>query len=212
MAHQAETLALLKALSDETRFRCLEVVRSSPHPISVADVAAEMGLHQNTIRPHLERLREVGLLVVASHQSGTVGRPQNLYSPAEDAPSLGLGTRSYHLLAEMLAGLASRLSDTEQAVEIGREWGSYLGAREAPRPGAPRTDSVDLFRRTFERLGFEPVVEGKKVCFTNCPFRELAEAYPDLNCSLHRGLSEGLTGIREFHPLHSREPCTAVLR
>ena len=30
------------------------------------------------------------------------------------------------------------------------------------------------------------------MAFTHCPFRELAEQHPDLVCSLHRGLVEGL--------------------
>ena len=212
-----DTLSLLKALSDDTRFRCLEVVRSAGRAVSVADVAGELGLHQNTIRPHLERLREVGLLEVMSNQKGTVGRPQNLYYPAEDAPPLGLGPRGYHLLAEMLAALASRLARPEDAAEVGREWGSYLSVRDSPRPRAHR-DAIGLLKATFERLGFDPILDGGRLCFANCPFRELAEAYPELICSLHRGMLEGLTdatggevSVTAFHPLHSRDPCTAEL-
>ena len=30
------------------------------------------------------------------------------------------------------------------------------------------------------------------MAFMHCPFRELAEAYPELVCNLHRGISEGI--------------------
>ena len=31
-----------------------------------------------------------------------------------------------------------------------------------------------------------------RIEFLHCPFRELAEAYPELVCNLHRGLCEGV--------------------
>ena len=51
------------------------------------------------------------------------------------------------------------------------------------------------------------------MAFTRCPFRELAEANPELVCSLHRGLVEGFVGSRgdgavtDFHDLADRTPC-----
>jgi predicted ArsR family transcriptional regulator len=66
-------------------------------------------------------------------------------------------------------------------------------------------------------LGFDPEAvvddQGVTVGFTHCPFRELAEANPDLVCSLHRGLVEGFVSarggasVREFHDLADRTPC-----
>ena len=49
----------------------------------------------------------------------------------------------------------------------------------------------------MDRLGFEPetrapVGKTSDMAFTHCPFRELAEAYPELVCNLHRGISEGI--------------------
>ena len=83
-------LAVLKALGDNTRYAIyLELARSSS-PRSTADIADVLGLHPNTVRPHLERMRDVGLLDVEVDNRGTVGRPQHRYSLAADAPSLGL--------------------------------------------------------------------------------------------------------------------------
>ena len=49
-----------------------------------------LDLHVNTVRPHLERMRDVGLLTVDTEARGGVGRPQHRYSLSPDAPSLGL--------------------------------------------------------------------------------------------------------------------------
>ncbi|MGH9269632.1 MAG: helix-turn-helix domain-containing protein, partial [Acidimicrobiales bacterium] len=59
-----DRLAMFKALGDNTRYALyLELARSAV-PLSTADVAAALGIHPNTARPHLERMREVGLLQV----------------------------------------------------------------------------------------------------------------------------------------------------
>jgi predicted ArsR family transcriptional regulator len=66
-------------------------------------------------------------------------------------------------------------------------------------------------------LGFDPATaeEGKaaRIAFTHCPFRELAEQYPDLVCNLHRGLIEGFVDelggadVTAFASLADRDPC-----
>ena len=68
-------------------------------------------------------------------------------------------------------------------------------------------------------LGFDPAVDGSDegdtaiIAFAHCPFRELAEAHPDLVCSLHRGMVEGFVDamgdatVEDFHPLVHRLPC-----
>ena len=79
---------MLKALGDNTRYAIyLELARSS-RPLSTAEVAETLDLHANTVRPHLERMRDVGLLAVETEATGAVGRPQHRYSLATDAPSL----------------------------------------------------------------------------------------------------------------------------
>src|SRR5205807_1228612 len=83
----------------------LELARS-PLALSTADIAEALELHPNTVRPHLERMREAGLLDVEVDNRGTVGRPQHLYSLASDSPSLGLEPPVYPVLSGMLAGVA----------------------------------------------------------------------------------------------------------
>ena len=79
-------LEILKALGENTRYAIyLELARSS-RPLATAEIATTLDLHANTVRPHLERMREVGLLDQRIDNNGGVGRPQHLYSLAPDAP------------------------------------------------------------------------------------------------------------------------------
>jgi predicted ArsR family transcriptional regulator len=68
------------------------------------------------------------------------------------------------------------------------------------------------------RAGFEPRFHrdgsAVEVTLRNCPFRDLADEYRDLVCSMHRGLLEGMLGglkpgmsLREFRPFAERGVC-----
>ncbi len=95
-------LEILKALGENTRYAIYLELARSPRPLATAEIAATLDLHANTVRPHLERMREVGLLDQRIDNNGGVGRPQHLYSLAPDAPSLGLEPPAMPALARML--------------------------------------------------------------------------------------------------------------
>ncbi len=212
-----DRLDILKALGDNTRYAIYLELARSPVPLGTAEIADTLALHPNTVRPHLERMREVGLLVVAAAPGGGPGRPQHRYSLASDAPGLGLEPRSFPVLARMLLTLAgaSGMGSTE-AVEAGRDQGRADGARWGGR------SCLSAVTARLADLGFDPavVVDGDNatVAFTHGPFRELAEARPDLICGLHRGLVEGLADevgggeVTDFGSLVDRDPCRVELR
>src|SRR5262245_7792594 len=131
-----EMLAVLKALGDETRFSMYRELASSTHPLSATELADRLGIHANTVRLHLERLREAGLVDVEAVHRGTVGRPQHVYALAAGAPGLGFDPPSYTLLAGLLATLAERVgADADDAAAAGQGWGPRAG-------GADRRASV----------------------------------------------------------------------
>src|SRR5947209_2445547 len=123
-----DLLAVLKALGDETRFSMYQELAGATVPMTATDLADELGLHANTVRLHLERLREAGLVDVEPVHRGTVGRPQHVYSLAAGAPGLGFDPPSYTLLAGLLASLAERVgADASEATAAGRAWGVEAG-------------------------------------------------------------------------------------
>src|SRR3954469_9929107 len=126
-----DRLPVFKALGDNTRYAIyLELARAS-RPLSTADIADALELHPNTVRPHLDRMREVGLLEVDADSRGTVGRPQHRYSLTPDAPSLGLEPSAFRMIAGLLAGVVSSTgADPELVASVGREQGRVAaGAR-----------------------------------------------------------------------------------
>jgi predicted ArsR family transcriptional regulator len=212
-------LDVLKALGDNTRYAIYLELARSPRPLATADVAEQLDLHPNTVRPHLERMREVGLLDIETEVRSGVGRPQHLYSLSPDAPSLGLEPPTFPLLARMLVSLAERTGASgEDAAEVGREEG---------RLGASRRRTVrsclEALVDELDMLGFDPAVDGTDdgetavIAFARCPFRELALAHPELVCSLHRGMVEGFVerlgggDVDDFHPLVHRDPCQVTI-
>src|SRR5256714_11158925 len=121
-------LAVLKALGDETRYAMYEELARSTAALSASDLAERLGIHANTVRLHLERLREVGLVDVEAVHRGTVGRPQHLYFLSAGAPGLGFDPPAHALLAGLLASLAERVgADPDDAADTGHAWGTEAG-------------------------------------------------------------------------------------
>jgi predicted ArsR family transcriptional regulator len=214
-------LEVLKALGDETRFAMYRELATSTTPLSAQDLADALGLHANTVRLHLERLRDVGLVDVEAIHRGTVGRPQHRYSLAAGAPGLGFDPPAHALLAGLLAAMAEQMgADAEAAKATGRAWGLEAGKRKR----TPSRSCLDALAAELARLGFEPAADEDvgpdgtaRIDFLHCPFRELAEAYPELVCNLHRGLCEGVVdqagegSVSGFSTLYEPDPCHVVV-
>lgn len=214
-------LEVHKALADDTRFRLYRYLGMTGRPVSVRELSRRLSLHPNTLRPHLRRLEEAGLVVREIRKGSTVGRPQTLYSATETATE---GAREYVLLGEMLGALVRTKRSMERAHRLAVEWGRYLVAQGGPKPGIrlPARRNLAMLQEGLSRAGFEPrfrraggdVVE---VSLRHCPFRELTDDYRDLACTLHRGLVEGMLGglkppmtLREFKPFAERTVCRLV--
>jgi predicted ArsR family transcriptional regulator len=212
-----DRLPVFKALGDNTRYAIyLELARSS-RALSTGEIAETLDLHPNTVRPHLERMRDAGLLHVEVDNRGAVGRPQHRYSLAPDAPSLGLEPPTFPLLAGLLANVAATFAPgPEQVAEAGRVHGRHAGVQ--------RQDAASCIAAVHEELaelGFDPAAadDGRTttIAFTNCPYRELAEAFPELVCHLHRGIVEGMVevlggvDVKRFGTLADRDPCQVDL-
>ncbi len=211
----AERLEILKTLGDNTRYAIYLELARSVRPLATAEIAETLDLHANTVRPHLERMRDLGLVEVTTVSTGSVGRPQHRYALAADAPSLGLEPPAFPTVTRMLLRAAGAAGgDPEALVEAGRE----QGRADFLRPDVQwPEDPVEALELQLAAFGFDPARaedgDGVTIAFTHCPLRELADVHPDLVCSMHRGMVEGFLGcgagaeVRRFHPLVDRTPC-----
>jgi predicted ArsR family transcriptional regulator len=209
-----------KALADDTRYRLYRYLRLSGRPVSVRELSTRLSLHPNTLRPHLRRLEEAGLVASEVHRGATVGRPQVLFAALDREGREG---RDYRLLGEILASLLTNARQRERAETIAREWGAYLVGRSVPRPGArgPSGPNLAVLQEALAEAGFDPRFRRRsaktiEISLRDCPFRDLLEEHRELVCAVHKGLLEGMLGacrpllrMTEFEPLAER---TAVCR
>lgn len=214
-------LDLLKTLGDNTRYAIYLELARSPHPLATAEIADTIGLHPNTVRPHLDRMRDVGLVEVNVDARGAVGRPQHRYSLAPLAPSLGFEPPVMPMLARLVTDMAERLgANATDAQETGRVEGSRRADRRRDAPS-----SIEAMIDDLDRLGFDPVVvddpdrsDSALVAFAHCPFGEVAEEHPAIVCNLHRGIIDGFADelgdldVTEFTTIADRSPCQMRVR
>ena len=222
-AREPTPLEVHKALADDTRFRLYRYLRLSGRPVSVRELSTRLSLHPNTLRPHLRRLEEVGLVESEIRKGSTVGRPQTLYAVVVREEPEG---SDYRLLAEILAGLLPGQRSRDRAQELAREWGEYLVVQGGPKPGTrlPARRNLAILQEAMARAGFDPRFHRRsptavEVSLRACPFRDLVDDHRELVCAVHRGLLEGmLRGLKpplslaEFEPLAERGVCRLVAR
>jgi predicted ArsR family transcriptional regulator len=178
------------------RARVLDAVRARSEPVTVADLAAAVGLHVNTVRFHLERLVADGLVEQAGQERSTGGRPRLTFRAREGGEE-DRDQREYQLLAEILAGsLSESVPDAAAtSLDAGRAWGRYLANAPKPHRSSTAREGVAELVRVLAEVGFEPRVAGEQASIVelhHCPFREVAEAHREIACSVHLGLMQGL--------------------
>ena len=90
-----------KALADDTRYRLYRYLRLSGRAVTVRELSTRLGLHVDTLRPHLRRLEEAGLVRSEALRGASVGRPQTVYAAIDREAREG---RDYRLFADIVAG------------------------------------------------------------------------------------------------------------
>lgn len=198
------------ALASPTRRSILAALGSAGSPRDAHALSSDLGLHVTTVRSHLERLAEAGLVRVAPSAEGRRGRPRLLYS------ATGHESRDERAQTQLIETLAAALADREgdhgraRSIEAGRRWADTL-APERPETASGRDVLVDV----LAGLGFEPVPDDDGIDLHGCPFREAARNNPRVVCSVHEGLVQRITErtsppgrqLRELLPFVTRTLC-----
>jgi predicted ArsR family transcriptional regulator len=197
-----------RALAAVTRVRILELLRASPQGLDASQIAKKVELHHNTVRSHLALLLDAGLVTKSDRKSSRPGRPRAVFEAAgdEQAPDQA----GYQMLAQILASyLAGSTSDPSAAAEsLGQSWGRYLTERPFPFENVARDAAIEQLSELFAEMGFEPEVISDQVntqmLLHRCPYREVAQARPEVVCSVHLGLMRGV--LEELHaPIDATE-------
>ncbi|MCA1671036.1 MAG: helix-turn-helix domain-containing protein [Actinobacteria bacterium] len=188
-----------RALASASRVRLLDAVRRSDGPLDARELAQACGLHVSTVRFHLGVLHEAGLVRSRSDAGGTRGRPRLRYTAAGagSAAVAELEHTGYRLLAAVLAEHwgTSANEPARRAERAGRALAGRQGfpALASARPTV--ADAAAQLNGLFTELGFEPELaadgEDHQIRLHACPFRAVAQQYPEVVCSLHLGWIRG---------------------
>lgn len=138
------------ALAQPTRARVFALLGELNRPASTEELAAELGMHPNGVRLHLERLREEGLLQ-RRRERRPRGRPRDSWAISPNAQPGGDPPTGYATLSRWLVkALVTSGAMTEDMEETGR----LIGRGMASDHAGPRDDQM-LFD-TLTTLGFQP--------------------------------------------------------
>ena len=174
-----------RALAEPSRRRVWDAISAATGPVGVAELATALGVHHNTVRLHLSRLVEVGLVTEEREADRHPGRPGYRYRASGTDPVLQLA--AYRRLAILLAGAVRSGTGARDA---GRAAGAADAAHLAGR------DPVPAIVGTLSAQGFAPRLDEQHddrvdVVLGHCPFADAAADDPATVCQLHLGLAEG---------------------
>ena len=188
-----------RALSSPVRTQLLEVLRGEPD-LDTAVLAERLELHVNTVRTHLNRLQEAGLVESLVEDRDRPGRPKLLYravvDPGQESPPAGEG--GYRFLAQILASyLDSTSEDPSAAAErAGHAWGSFIVDKPPPFSRTDAEEAIMQLVGLLDRFGFAPELDrndpdNPDIILRRCPFLEVARERQDVVCAIHLGLMRG---------------------
>lgn len=206
-----------------------QVLREAEGPLGIADLAAQLGVHPNTVRFHLDQLLAQGQVErVAPPRSGP-GRPPLLFRAVVRMDPEG--PRRYRLLAEVLAGaLADQPDARARSVEAGRRWWGEHAPRFTARERELPAEPVARLGVLLDELGFAPEPPTSRgpephrveLGLRHCPFLDLTAqdtaARSEVICPIHLGLMQGALddwdagiAVERLEPMVEPDRCVAHL-
>ena len=184
---------LHRALGSPSRVRLLELLRAAGGPLDARELGERTALHPNTVRAHLTRLEEAGLVRSVAEQSGRRGRPRIVFSATPPAEQ----DDGYRVVADALADALLR-----------RHQGS---------------EPVDQVVGLLDELGFAPELErradGAWILMRRCPLVHEGGADAEAVCPAHLGLIEDVLDeldageeVAALEPFAEPSLCVLALR
>lgn len=164
-------------ISTFSRVQILHLVQSRSRR-TIGELCEATGLHQNTIREHLQRLIEGGYIIAQTERRTTRGRPRTLYSAATGAPDA-----SSPVARDKVSAAARRGDIMRRALP---STASGLGQRA--------TYQLDALIEHLEESGFEPVIDHGQLTIdlTPCPHALARPEDRPVLCQVHLSLMQGV--------------------
>jgi len=171
---------------------------------TASTVAAEVGVHANVARHHLDKLAAGGYLEVVTGKvpGAGAGRPSKRYVAVGDATADEFPVRSDDLVLSLLGRALDRLPHDEAeriAEEVGTEYGRAMAeGLTGDALTAGRRSLRSAMQSVADALtahGFAAHAEGRngqlRIINDHCPFGDIATDHPVI-CAVDRGMVKGM--------------------
>ncbi len=185
------------ALAEPARRALYLYVSAQPDAVSREQAAQDCSLPQHSVKFHLDRLVDAGLLEVEfrrlSGRTGPgAGRPAKLYRRSDRQISVSLPERRYDVAGQVLAraidlSLAEGTRLSEAVAGAAEAEGRRIA--EGADAGVPATQQAEQVLRGH---GYEPRTDERGICLLNCPFDALAREHTELVCGMNLALVGGV--------------------
>lgn len=164
-------------ISSYSRVQILHLVQTRSDR-SIGELCEATGLHQNTVREHLQRLIDGGYVIGQTEHRTTRGRPRTLYSAATGAPG------SSSPVARDKAKAAAARGDIMRRVVPGA----------ASDLGRGADNQLDALIEHLEESGFAPVIDDETLTIelTPCPHAAARPVDRPVLCQVHLSLMQGV--------------------
>jgi predicted ArsR family transcriptional regulator len=190
----SDAIARLSVLDEPARRAAYLAVRTAERPLTRAEVADAIGISARLATFHLEKLVAEGLLEATYQRdapSAPVGHPAKRYRPSSLELTVSIPPRRYDLAARILAEAFDNSPDDvphERLVAAAAACGHRLGVEAVGDDGDGDGGLISALRLA----GYEPAPTGDVVVLRNCPFKDAAEALPEVICAMNLAFVEGM--------------------
>jgi len=203
-AFSATVSAITDAFGDPTRRKVYLFARDTDGDgVTTSQVAAEVGVHPNVARHHLEKLAAGGYLEVHSGRSGSgvAGRPSKRYVAVDDVVT-EFPVRSDDLVLSLLGRALTKLPRNEAEIlaeEVGAEYGRAMAAGLTGETIERGQKSLRAAMRSVAAAltahGFAAHADNRsnqlRIINDHCPFGDVATEHPVI-CAVDRGMVRGM--------------------
>lgn len=214
MGDLADQAASIGVLADPVRRALYRYVLQQPDPVSREQAASAVDVPLHSVKFHLDRLLDAGLLEAdyrrLSGRSGPgAGRPSKLYRRSSRQVSVSLPERRYDLAGEVLAeAIDKSASDGGGVVDAVRAVAAEIGHRIAgealvKRDTGPVAGGLAAVDAVLSEHGYQARRTDADLCLTNCPFDRLAAEHPDLICGMNLALIGGVLDALQLSELRA---------
>ena len=205
----------------QRRADLLAAITAAPAGLGIKALADVTGIHENTVRFHLDRLLDEGLIERRRRAAAGPGRPPLTFHARQERP----GRDNYELIARVLSDSLSNATPDPAATarEAGRQWGRARAQELEPSTGSPEPTALEGLTDLLHQAGFAPEVvaeeSGATVRVHRCPFLSLSQEDQVVPCGVHLGLMEGVlevldapVQVAELEPFVAPSLCVARLQ